>query len=291
LRDGRVDAELWVPAGGNVNVIVNIARASTRPGRGTDNPPVPELLIFAPHPDDEAYAFGGLAALAAAAGWRVVVHAATSGENGKRHDGGPPGPEQIGPAREAEMTESCRLLDADPPVFWRLPDGGLRNRQPELIGRCDEALRAHSPQFVATLGRDGAYGHPDHIALHRAVEAVFGSAGEHTALLFPVFPKGLFLPQYEKCVAMMGDPPNPPPAVIGGGAWDVELDIRPVRDQKLAAIAAHRTQLPGDDPHAIFPTGIVDGLLEVERYALAGVATGAGLALLESLGREITRRS
>lgn len=285
------DAELWVTAGRNVNAKVNIARASTRRGGGTDNLWVPELLLFAPHPDDEAYAFGGLLALAAGAGWRVVVHAATSGEKGKRHDGGPLGPEQIGPTREAEMGESCRLLGVDPPVFWRLPDGGLSSRQPELIDRCDEVLRAHSPDLVATLGRDGAYGHPDHIALHRAVEAVFGSAGEHTALLFPVFPKGLFLPQYEKCVAMMGDPPNPPPGVIGGGPWDVELDIRSVGDQKLAAIAAHGTQLPGGHPRAIFPGGIVDSLLEVERYAIAGVATGAGRTLLESLGREITRRS
>ncbi|MEX1104339.1 MAG: PIG-L family deacetylase, partial [Dehalococcoidia bacterium] len=175
---------------------------------------MPELLLFVPHPDDEAYAFGGLVTVAARAGWRVVVHAATSGEKGKRHDGGPVGRDQVGPAREAEMEASCQLLGTEPPVFWQLPDGGLSQREPELIERCDDAVRASGPDTVATLGRDGAYGHPDHIALHRAVEAVFASAGEDTALLFPVFPKGLFLPQYQKCMAMMGDPPNPPPGFI-----------------------------------------------------------------------------
>jgi LmbE family N-acetylglucosaminyl deacetylase len=249
------------------------------------------LLLLVPHPDDEAYAFGGLVALAAKAGWRIVVHAATSGELGKRHDGGVLGAEHIGPTREAEMAESCRVLRAEPPVFWRLPDGSLRHRETDLIERCGEALRAHSPDVVATLGRDGAYGHPDHIALHRAVEAVFGTAGERTGLLFPVFARGLFLPQYEKCIAMMGDPPNPAPSSIGGDPWDIELDITSVADAKLAAIAAHKTQLPGGDPRAIFPEGIVDALLSVERYAVAGVARGPVEAVLDALGPEITRRS
>jgi LmbE family N-acetylglucosaminyl deacetylase len=256
-----------------------------------DNRPVPALLVLAPHPDDEAYAFGGLMAVASRAGWRVVVHAATSGERGRRHDGGPPGPEHTGPARENELAASCEILGCEPPVFWRLPDGGLRHHAPQLIEHCDAALRAARPDAVATLGPDGAYGHPDHIALHRAVEAALATAGERSTLLFPVFPRGLFLPQYEKCITMMGEPPDPPAAHIGGGDWDRELDIHAVRDLKLAAIAAHRTQLPGGNPYAIFPAGIVDALLDVERYALAGPATAPGRALLLKLGKEITQRS
>ena len=256
-----------------------------------NNRTVPTLVLLVPHPDDEAYGFGGLMALAAGAGWRVLVQAATSGETGKRHDGGPAEAEATGLAREAELAASCELLGAEPPVFWRLPDGSLRHHEPQLIERCDAALRALRPDAVATLGPDGAYGHPDHVALHRAVEAALATASERSALLFPVFPKGLFLPQYEKCIAMMGEPPDPPAALIGGGHWDWELDITPVRDQKLAAIAAHRTQLPGGDPRAIFPEGIVDALLEVERYAFAGPATASGRALLLKLGKEITQRS
>jgi LmbE family N-acetylglucosaminyl deacetylase len=80
-------------------------------------------------------------------------------------------------------------------------------------------------------------------------------------------------------------------ADIGGHRWDFELDIRTVRDRKLAAIAAHRTQLPGGDPRAIFPPGIIDALLDVERYAIAGVTRAPVETLLASLGREITRAS
>ncbi len=252
---------------------------------------MPTLLVFIPHPDDEAYAFAGLIALAARAGWRVLVHAATSGEKGKRHDGGPASPEHTGPVREAELAASCRILGAEPPVFWHLPDGSLRHHEPDLIEQCDATLRAVGPDAVATLGPDGAYGHPDHIALHRAVEATLATASERSGLLFSVFPKGLFLPQYEKCLAMMGEPPDPPAALIGGGHWDWELDISAVRDQKLAAIAAHRTQLPGGDPRAIFPEGILDALLDVERYAFAGPRSAPGRALVSALGREITPRS
>ena len=50
---------------------------------------MPALLAIIPHPDDESYSFGGTLALAAAASWRCLVQCATSGERGKRHDGGP----------------------------------------------------------------------------------------------------------------------------------------------------------------------------------------------------------
>ena len=71
--------------------------------------------------------------------------------------------------------------------------------------------------------------------------------------------------------------------------FDHELDIRPVRDTKLAAIAAHRTQLPGADPHAIFPPGIVDALLDVERYSVPGPCDAVE-ALFQSIAAEITSR-
>jgi LmbE family N-acetylglucosaminyl deacetylase len=92
-------------------------------------------------------------------------------------------------------------------------------------------------------------------------------AGRPPALLWSVFPPGLFLPQYEKCIGMMGDPPDPPAEAIGTDAWDYEIDIHAVRETKLAAIAAHRSQLPGGDPEAIFPPGIVAALLDAERFS------------------------
>ncbi len=245
---------------------------------------MPTLLAIIPHPDDEAYSFGGTIALAAAAGWRCLVHCASAGEGGKRHDGGPAGATHTGDAREAELAAACAVLGAEAPVVWGLADGGLKAMRPQA-GRIDALLRATRPDLVLALGADGAYGHPDHVALHEwVVDGWHGLRPPRPPLLFAAFPRGLFLPQYERCVGMMGDPPEPPPSAIGSDSWDYTVAIAAVRDVKLAAIRAHRTQLPGGDPEAIFPPGIAAGLLEAEHFTDArGAADAATAALLARL--------
>jgi LmbE family N-acetylglucosaminyl deacetylase len=231
---------------------------------------MPRLLAFIPHPDDESYSFGGTIALAAEAGWECFIQCASYGEKGKRHDGGPTHPNDIAEAREAELARSCEILGAEPPEFWGLPDGEMRLHRGEQA-RIVREIRRLQPDLVLTLGPDGAYGHPDHTALHRWVfEAWRSLQTERPTLLFPVFPKGLFLPQWEKCLRMMGDPPNPPADAIGSDAWNYEVDISRVRSKKLASIGAHRSQLPGGDPEAIFPPGILSELLDTERFEDAG---------------------
>jgi LmbE family N-acetylglucosaminyl deacetylase len=227
---------------------------------------VPRLLAFIPHPDDESYSFGGTLALAAQAGWECIVQCASSGEKGKRHDGGPTDKKSVGAAREAELWRSCEILGVQRPEFWRFPDGGL-SAVSERRAPINQFLRHLDPDIVLTLGGDGAYGHPDHLALHQWVVGHWRAfRPDKVPLLFPVFPRGLFLPQYEKCIGMMGDPPNPPAEAIGRDSWDYAVPITRMREQKLAAIASHRSQLPGGDPEALFPTGIVASLLEVERF-------------------------
>jgi LmbE family N-acetylglucosaminyl deacetylase len=137
---------------------------------------------------------------------------------------------------------------------------------------------------VLSLGPDGAYGHPDHLAVNHWVAAAWHSLdGLRPALLLAAFPRGLFLPQYEKCRAMMGDPPSPPPEAIGGN-WDIEVDISAVRDVKLGAVACHRSQLPSPDPHSLFPPGILEGTLRHERFAAVGGSPGALAALAKATG-------
>lgn len=243
---------------------------------------VPRLVAFTPHPDDESYSFGGTLALAAEAGWQCTVVCASSGEKGKRHDGGPTDRPAVAAQRERELEESCKQLGANQPVCVRLPDGGLRSVAGgrEIVAALFNRM---APDLVLTLGADGAYGHPDHIALHNWVVQAWDGAGRHCPLLFPVFPRGLFLPQYEKCIGMMGDPPNPPAGAIGSESWQYEVDIRSVRDRKLSAIGSHHSQLPGDDPEAIFPPGIVASLLDAERFEDAsGSFSSAVEALLAS---------
>ncbi|MCZ2109929.1 MAG: PIG-L family deacetylase [Dehalococcoidia bacterium] len=242
------------------------------------------LLAFIPHPDDESYTFGGLVALAARAGWACFVHCATSGESGTRYDAGRSGKDALASAREGELAESCRILGADPPVFWRLPDGGLRSRAPETA-RIVRAIRACNADLVLTLGADGVYGHPDHVTLHRWVTTAWHSLeGERPPLLFAAFPRGLFIPQWVRCIGMMGNPPSPARDEIGAPDAHYRINITDVANTKLRAIAAHRTQLPGGDPDAIFPHGIVASLLDFEWYGdAAGCADLRVQRLLDSL--------
>ena len=232
----------------------------------TYNQAVPRLIAFIPHPDDESYSFGGTIALLARAGWECFIECASYGERGKRHDGGALTTNAVAEVREAELEASCQALGALPPVFWGLPDGEMRLHKGEHE-RIERLVSKLQPQLLLTLGPDGAYGHPDHTALHRWVSETWAVLpAPKPALLFQVFPEGLFLPQYEKCLRMMGDPPQPPREAIGSNTWHYEVDIAGVRELKMSSIAAHRSQLPGGESESIFPAGIVGALLEFERF-------------------------
>jgi len=243
---------------------------------------VPRLLAVIPHPDDESYSFAGTIALASATGWACTVHCASFGERGARHDGGPAGRNALADAREAELRESCRVLGASKPQFWGLPDGELALHRGET-GRLARLFARLQPDLVLALGADGAYGHPDHIAVHRwLLRAWERTAEPRPALLFAAFPPGLFVPQYAKCVAsgIMGDPLCLSAEAIGTHAAHYEIPIASVQRQKLAAIAAHHSQLPGGDPEALFPPGIVRSLLDVERFVDARGATDPAMESL-----------
>ena len=244
--------------------------------------PVPTLLAIIPHPDDESYSFGGTIALAAKAGWRCVVHCVSTGENGKRHDGGPVGPSAVGAARTEELSASCRLLGTEAPILWGLPDGGL-SRCESQVDRISQLFEEIRPDLVFALGSDGAYGHPDHIAVYRWVMDAWRQSKRPPSLLLAAFERGLFLPQYEKCITMMGDPPSPAASTVGATRWQYSVDISSAAATKLAAIGAHRSQLPGGDPHALFPGDIVSRLLSVERFTDAtGVHQPRVQTLLDS---------
>jgi LmbE family N-acetylglucosaminyl deacetylase len=249
---------------------------------------VPTLLAFIPHPDDESYSFGGLIALAANAGWDCFVQCASYGEKGKRHDGGRTTPNDVAEAREAELVASCAVLGANEPVFWGLPDGELRLHRGEHA-RIAGLVRTLRPDVMVTLGADGAYGHPDHTSLHRWVMDAWSAMDQPPPLLFPVFLKGLFLPQWQKCRHMLGEPPQPAAENVGSDEWHYEVPIAAVREQKLAGIAAHRSQLPGGEPEALFAPGIVANLLDVERFEDARGSRDAETARLLSSLVEATR--
>lgn len=264
------------------------------------------LGIF-PHPDDESYSCGGTFARLAASGAEVRVLCATRGEGGRDNRTSPVAGVALGEVRAAELRASCAALGLAAPEFLDLPDGGLDTSDfLGVAGAIVAAIRRVRPQIVVTLGADGVYGHPDHLALHRLVVAAFGAApggdrfpsagfGEGWTpqrLFCAAFPRGMFRPQYDRmtlspeAAAMRGIDPDK----LGVEPADVNvaIDIRNFAERKLAAIGAHATQLQDGDPYALFPGEIVRRLLTTELFTLvAGDKPATRLRTLEE-GLELT---
>jgi N-acetyl-1-D-myo-inositol-2-amino-2-deoxy-alpha-D-glucopyranoside deacetylase len=152
------------------------------------------LAIFA-HPDDEAFACGGTLAKYGAQGHEVFLICATRGEEGEiihpeiDAEKYPKGTAR-GKLREGELSEACKALGIQPPIFLNHADSGF----PVEVG-CDnpkafmnqdvfglekellEHIRTTKPDILISFDPHGMYGHIDHITIHRAALAAFWSAG------------------------------------------------------------------------------------------------------------------
>jgi N-acetyl-1-D-myo-inositol-2-amino-2-deoxy-alpha-D-glucopyranoside deacetylase len=231
--------------------------------------------VFA-HPDDESFSAGGLLALAAAGGAQVTVVCATRGEAGA-HPGPPahaghvagdvrgeagtrPGPpahtgHAAGDTRAAELAAACQALGARPPRFLGWRDGALAGVDAASGQACvADLLSELRPHLVVTQGPDGAYGHADHLACTAWVRAAVAAMApaERPRLLLAVFPRGLFVPVWQRLRKLPGvaiaSEIQAASLGVPAASVDLRLDIRAVAAPKLTALAAHRSQLPGGDP-------------------------------------------
>jgi len=128
------------------------------------------LAVFA-HPDDESLGVGGTLAKYAAEGVEVSLVTATRGQSGRfkehpRGSAGHPGPDALGRLREAELRAAAEILGVRDLTILDYLDGSLDQADPrEAIGRIVAHVRRLQPDVVITFGPEGAYGHPDHIAI------------------------------------------------------------------------------------------------------------------------------
>jgi LmbE family N-acetylglucosaminyl deacetylase len=142
------------------------------------------------HPDDESLALGGTLVSYAAQGMEVSIVMATRGEAGwqgaKSED---PGPEKLGKLREAELRAAVKYLGASELVFLDYIDGQLGEvDSEEASARIAGEIRRFRPQVVVTFGPDGAYGHPDHIAISQFTTAAVIRAADSCAIV-PGYPE------------------------------------------------------------------------------------------------------
>ena len=140
------------------------------------------------HPDDETLFMGGTLATLAARGAEVTVITLTLGEDGEvigEPYQGLADYDQLGGFRARELANALEALGVKGVQlggFGHFRDSGMagspsHDNPRALVNRVDEAaeflsdeLEAIQPHAILAYGPDGGYGHPDHVAVHKAVK-------------------------------------------------------------------------------------------------------------------------
>lgn len=199
------------------------------------------LLLVLAHPDDETFLAGGTIAKYASAGSHIGLVCATRGQRGATAD--LCSIADLPRVREAELREAARILGIRDIEFLPYEDQNLWSAPLDEIRRqIVTAIRRQRPEIVITFDPNGANQHTDHISISRfagdAVAAAdprwYPQAGDAHAIRHLLWQSPLHAFQ-------LGDTPD----LAQHPGVDILIDIAPFREQKQAALCAHRTQFPG----------------------------------------------
>ena len=204
-----------------------------------------DALVIAAHPDDAEISLGGTILRLTAAGLKVGVLDLTAGEMGSR------GTREV---RAAEAAEASELLGLSLRLNLGLPDGrlvaGVEERE-----QVAAILRTHRPDLVFAHSESDL--HPDHIAAGRIARDAWYLCG------------------LRRLAQEAGDPPAPRPRhllrFMGHTAFKPTfvVDIGPVWERKVAAIAAYASQLASDSDdgsHFLFGANIAERVETKARF-------------------------
>ncbi len=250
--------------------------------------------IFA-HPDDESFGNGGTLAKYSEQGVRTYLICATRGEAGEISDPALATPDTLGKVREQEMKTACSILGVSDLRFLGYVDGTLSViDQGEAIGKMVRIIRELCPQVIFTFGPDGVYGHPDHIAVSQMATAAYHLAGDPSAYQ-EQFGEGLeswsplklyYVAPTREHFKRMGELAA---RLLPHNAWEARdwdsfgvpeeqvttsVEVGHYVDTKLAAIAAHQTQIPENHPYSLLPRETLREFFREECYTLADSRVG-----------------
>jgi LmbE family N-acetylglucosaminyl deacetylase len=138
------------------------------------------LLGVLAHPDDESLGFGGTFAKYAAEGMETYLVTATRGERGRFGPRGERGdPVEVGRVREEELRAAAAVLGIREVSVLGFPDGAVDQVPASTAIRAIVPhIRRSQPDVIVTFGPDGAYGHPDHIAISQLTTAAIVCAAD-----------------------------------------------------------------------------------------------------------------
>jgi len=126
-----------------------------------------KLMAVLAHPDDESLGFGGTLARYSAEEVKTYLVTATRGERGRFFSPDRKAePAEVGQVREAELRAAAATLGIREVVILGYPDGAVDQiDSATAVAAIARHIRRVRPHVVITFGPDGAYGHPDHIAI------------------------------------------------------------------------------------------------------------------------------
>ena len=236
-----------------------------------------KLLAVFPHPDDETLGLGATLARYAAEGIETYLVCATRGERGWYDSEGPdPGLDEVGRIREAELHCAAGQLGIHEVCFLDYIDGDVdQANSAEIIGKIVSHVRRIKPHVVVTFGPDGAYGHPDHIAISQFTQAAMICATDRNFVDPNAQPPHRVLKFYymvdsqevvdvwnEAFGGISMDIDGVRRSHVGWEDWQIttRLDNNPYVGKVQQAIFCHKSQMPGYSTIVEWP---LDRLAEV----------------------------
>jgi len=279
-------------------------------------------VVFHAHPDDETINNGATMAKYASQGVRVTLVTCTRGEEGEvlvpeLADLASSKNDNLGKHREGELANAMVALGVKDFRFLGAPDrifrdSGMMGTEPNnradvfwQAGLDDAAsylvkiIREVKPQVLITYDEMGGYGHPDHIQAHRvamraaelANDPKFGS-GEVwniSRIYWNTMPKSVIQDGIDKMKEIgssffgaesADDLPFAKPDELVTTLIDGTAFI----DAKMAAMAAHPTQIELDGPFFALSNNLGNQVWGHEYYTLV---KGEKSLNLDSNGREV----
>ena len=203
------------------------------------------------HPDDESLGTGGTLARYSAEGVETSLITATRGERGRFGDAGEqPGPDVVGRTREAELRAAAEILGIRDLTVLGYPDGTLAAVDPMAA---QETIASHlcrvKPHVVITFGPDGAYGHPDHIAISQLTTAAVVRAatmGHQVSKLYYMAWSAATWGAYQEALKTLSVKVDGiERRIVPAPDWAIttRIDARDVWQTVWNAVQCHRTQI------------------------------------------------
>jgi LmbE family N-acetylglucosaminyl deacetylase len=223
----------------------------------TIHPAARTLVFVHAHPDDEALLTAGTMARAVAQGQRVVLIVATNGAAGLTSASQS---DSLADLRSIELEDSAAILGIHRVVSLDYEDSGLNGEVDAGLAHIDRftvaqqianILDEESAEVLIGYDPQGGYGHPDHLAVHRAVRAASVLAKQAPTLFEVTLPREP-IARAVRIASKLRATPKDFDSNSFDAAWTPSseithrVDVRDYWNQKKLALRAHASQHEAD---------------------------------------------